>query len=270
MRFAFSFIIFFTATFTIIEAQAKDLNSPEVIEWAKQAAVRCAPSDHPVIYSSDFGWGLDFTKTADLFSKMYVSPKRLQHRFYYDQEKGFLGNLGGAEEPLSIPLRFIYSIKKHIESALSLEYAQWVIFPDMGHTHFFFHPQDVETYLSLPKKQQMEGFLSSSRTKILYHTLEQIQVMDENKVLYTDPWAQWRYYTRNILGDNQGLGHIEILKNLTESYNTVRDYKDYRYWSGVNISANQNGCFSYEHQGKTYYFDVSFHDLPYNASGDYF
>lgn len=268
MRKTLSLIIFVCTSTFFIESKAADLENPEVIEWAKQSASRCAPSEHPVIYSTDFGWGLNFLETADLFTKMYSSPKRLQHRFYFDQEKGFLGKISGADNSLSIPLRFVYSIKKHIESALSLEYAQWVIFPDMGHSHFFIHPQDLEKYIDLPSNKRMEGFINSPRTKMLYHTLEQIQVMDENKVLDLDPWTQWRYYTRNILGGNEGKSDLEIHKNLTESYNTVRDYKDYRYWSGVNISANQNGCFAYEHQGKTYYFDVSFYDLAYNASGD--
>lgn len=263
--------IAFIATSNLIKAQAEDLNRPEVLEWAKEAATRCAPGEHPVVYSSDFRWGLNFLEAADLFSMVYASQKRLRHRFYYDQEKGFLGKYSGFRDdvPMSIPLRFLYSLKRHIETALSLEYAQWVIFPDMGHTHFFVDLEQYDTWKKLPTKDLVAQIIGSPKTKTLYHTLEQIEVMSKEGVLDTDPWAQWRYYTRNIVGDNQGLGHLEVHKNLTESYNTVREYDGYYYWgAGVNLSASQQGCFSYEHRGKTYYFDVSFFDLPYNASSD--
>lgn len=270
MRTALASIIVFTVTIFGMESQATKLDRPEVLEWAQEAASRCAPKEHPVIYSSDFGWGLNFLEAADLFAKMYVSPKRLQHRFFYDQERGFVGKFNGlTEEPIEVPVRFLYSLKKHIETALSLEYAQWVIFPDMGHTHFFIDEEEYESWRGRPNAELMVKFMNSPKTKTLYHTLEQIEVMDEDKVLDTDSWAQWRYYTRNIVGDNQGLGQLEVHKNLTGSYNTVREYKGYKYWGGgVNLSANRQGCFSYEHQGQIHYFDVSFYDLPYNASSE--
>jgi len=250
----------------------------EMSKWGEQAAARCSAGSEELIYTNDVGWGLSFADAESLFKNLYTSKKRLDRHFYFSKESGgFVAQSPVVNRDLNIPIHFVYSIKKHIEESLKREYAQWVFFPDMGHNHFFIPVETYEKISTLPRDKMMEAMISAPDLKMLYHVLEQIEVMNmETKELHTDIWSQWRYYTRNIVGDNQGKGHIEIHKNLTESYNTVRDAEGYRYWgAGVNVSANENGCFSYQHKGQTFYFDVSFFDLPYDPSaggfsqGDY-
>ncbi len=265
----------FIGFFTVLSfSHADDFDrKPEVQEWAVQAAQRCTQTEHPVVERSDFRWGLSFLEAADLFNQLYKSEKRLVDRYYYDSEKGFVGDYyssPGKKEPLSIPLRFLYSIKKHIESALFLDYVQWAYFPDMGHNHFFLDQAEFDSWQGATNREVMSRIMSSPNTKMLYHTLEQIQVMDEEKVLYPDAWSQWRYYTRNIVGDNRGEGYLEVHKNLEGSYNTVHEYEGKKYWgAGIYLHANEKGCFSYEHQGKTFYFDVTFSSFPYGGGDEY-
>jgi hypothetical protein len=244
-----------------------------MIEWGNEAALRCAPTDHPLIYQSDFRWGMSLLEVAASFAEIYLSPKRLQKRFH-TQNGQIYGEVAQGDEFALIPTHFVYSIKKHIETALERQYAEYVIFPDMGHNHFFVDQAEYDAFDGETFADRMEALIGSPKTKILYHTLEQVAALDENQRLVDDQWLQWRHYTRNIVGDNQGLGQIEIYKNLDSKANTVGTAPEgFRYWgAGVNISANQQGCFSYEHKGQTYYFDASFHDLAYsadNATSDY-
>lgn len=251
-------------------AHADVFSSQEVQEWTKSAIERCAPSEHPPIYQSDFKWGMNFLEAAEAFGKMYISPQRLQHRIHAKNNTFFGRYAAAGDDLVNVPVRFLYSIKKHIESALALEYAQWVIFPDMGHNHFFVDLKEYKELGDVSHKERMEKMISSSKTKVLYHTLEQIKAMGEDKKLIDDAWTQWRYYTRNIVGDNQGKGTLEIHKKLDEGYNTVGNPPEgYRYWgAGVNVSSNEKGCFSYKHQGRVFHFDVSFYDLAYQSAGD--
>lgn len=270
MRVIFSGLLLFlvvVVTPTLSAQTSTDLfDTVAAQKWAGEAAQRCEKSKAPLLDHSDFSWGLSFADMAPLFDKTYNSEKRLLHRFYFKPGWGFFGHYFTGDEDLSVPIRFLYSLKKHIESALALQYAEWIIFPDMGHNHFFIDLAEREAWRGLKNRELMTRFMNSSKTKILYHTLEQIRVRDEDKILDPNPWAQWRYYTRNIAGDNQGQGHLEVLKNLTGNYNTVNAYEGYDYWgAGVNVSANKNGCFSYEHKGQKFYFDVSFFDLPYSS-----
>jgi hypothetical protein len=78
-----------------------------------------------------------------------------------------------------------------------------------------------------------------------------------------DRHVQWRFFTRNLVGHNKNQGKIELLHNETHSHNTAREYDEgYRYWgAGFYISANKNGCFAYQNNGKTFYFDLSLKSL---------
>lgn len=233
--------------------------------WLKQATARCAPSNHDVLYRNEMKWKMSLSEASELYAKLYSSEKRLQHRFYYSaSEKAFKGKSPISDAEVRIPIEFLFSLKRHVEEALRLEYAQWVFFPDMGHNHFFLPQKTYDAISGLPRAQMLEAMLGAPELKVLYHTFEQLRAKDDEGSLLPDSWTQWRYYTRNIIGDNQGLGALEIHKNLTGNYNTVSDYEDFKYWgAGVNISANKDGCFAFEHDGQVSYFDVSFYDLPY-------
>lgn len=130
----------------------------------------------------------------------------------------------------------------------------------MGHSHLFIpndyyerEMRDVKgIYPSLDKALQSKGL------KILYHTAEQLRMIDDEKLVLADRYIQWRFYTRNPVGDMRG--NIEILTdyNQRSGYNTVRKLKGYKYYSGFDISANKNGCFPFQDKaGNIQYFDLS-------------
>ncbi len=100
--------------------------------------------------------------------------------------------------------------------------------------------------------------------KVLYHTTEQLATLDEGDNLLSDRQVQWRFFTRNVVGDNNWAGRIDLLHDATSAANTSRDLEDHHYYgAGFNITATANGCFPYVHKGETFYFDISLDDLPY-------
>jgi hypothetical protein len=102
---------------------------------------------------------------------------------------------------------------------------------------------------------------------LLYHTAEQLQTLDENNELLNDRHLRWRFFTRNLVGDNAHLARLDLLHEPTHPSNTSRKMPGHRYWgSGFNISANKDGCFPYVFDGVTYWFDISLSDPPSNGS----
>jgi len=98
--------------------------------------------------------------------------------------------------------------------------------------------------------------------KILYHTAEQLHMLEDGQLI-SDRLVQWRFYTRNLLGDNKGEGRLELIHQPTSSHNTARGLMPgHRYWgAGFYISASIDGCFPYTYKDKTYYFDLNLHGL---------
>jgi len=249
---------------------------PAEMDW-DDVKTRCGPQteNEPLLYFDDFKWYYTLPEMGAKYEEIYASGKRLWQRAYYDSASGEfilpLDSSRGGDVILS--RRAILSIRRHIETALSKGYAQYVFFPDMGHSHFYI-PEKIwnERYSQIPMSKQnliYEKFFADPHLKILYHTAEQLRTLDENKNPIADPKVQWRYYTRNIVGDNEAMGALEIHKafgpgNLA---NTMHNYPGHFSWSaGFNISASQDGCFPFVVNGKTYYFDISLHDLkPRNA-----
>jgi hypothetical protein len=233
-------------------------------------------ANEPYVIASDFSWNMTGPEMSQAFDRSYKSPKRLHKRFYFDpQSKTWQAPLpfedsNGAAVLATIPDNFTKNITLHIEKALERGYAEYVFFPDMGHSHFFL-PEKIWNkkydHLELPAQfvKIYEGLTSEPELKVLYHTGEQLKFTGEDQKLINDSWLQWRYYTRNILGDNLGKALLDILfigKDSTE-YNTVRTVDKHFYWSsGFNIHASNQGCFSYNFKGQTLYFDISFEDLP--------
>lgn len=245
--------------------------SPAMIEEAKQ---RCAPitEDEPILYADQFHWGMTLEEMGDTAERVYQSGKRLKDRAYYDpQTDQFLVKLWNGENVI-LSERILLSVKAHIEEALRREYAQYVMFPDMGHSHFFIEQKYFEEAIaplgSDEKTEVYRRIMSHPGTKVLYHTAEQLQMIDDEKEVLPEPFLQWRYYTRNIVGENFGQGHLEIHKDLDGGFNTVRNYEGYRYWgAGFSINASSQGCFHYEMDGQKYYFDFSLQDVPPAPSG---
>jgi len=208
---------------------------------------------------------------------MYESDKRLQRRAYWDSTRGeirlpFDERRGG---PVKVAPDFIEHVAQHIELAFQQNVIDAVFFPDMGHSHFFIPETKFdEVYRPLPVEKMArfyELFFSDSDLKVLYHTAEQLQTRDENGEVLSDPRLRFRYQTRNLLGRNDGTAEIQFLQNPQSPANTAHDLPGHRYWgAGFNLSAQKNGCFSFQRNGKTYYFDLSLYDLPSDPSNGEF
>ncbi|MBX3041229.1 MAG: hypothetical protein KF789_11040 [Bdellovibrionaceae bacterium] len=244
-------------------ATTQDLNSPE------ELARRCSgPENGAVLLRSDFHWGTEFQEMLAKALEIRTSGKRLPRRAFYDSAKETLALPYDAARGGDVVLNpvFIRSVQRHVEEAIRLGYVDAIFFPDMGHSHLLI-PQKSwdEDYSGRPVAQQArlyERFFSDPNVKIFYHTAEQLKMKDEDGQLLPDRHLQWRFYTRNLAGDNRGEGRLEVLQNLTHSYNTVGEVPGYRWWgAGFNISGSDQGCIAYRHGDEVRYFDLSLYDL---------
>ena len=238
--------------------------------WA-EAKQRCAPpaDDDPVLYSDAFKWGYSLDDMAAAFAETYERPDRLLGRAWYDESRDTLvmpiAEGWGGE--VLLPARLVDSVRRHIEGALERGYVDFVFFPDMGHSHLFI-PQEIWDADYAPYEVAEIGLMYGTlfddpALKVLYHTAEQLQTLDDDDQLLDDRHLQWRFFTRNLVGDNAGLGALELLHAPEEKANTSRDMAGYRYHgAGFSLSANKDGCFRYDHDGVTRYFDLSMEELP--------
>jgi hypothetical protein len=175
--------------------------------------------------------------------------------------------LGKGQTTFKLSKNFLKNITDHVEQGLSNKYVDYIMFSDMGHSHFFipekFYNEELSPIPVGERDKMYEKLFAHEGLRTLYHTAEQLLMLDENNQLIADRHTQWRFYTRNLLGFNDGSKRIELLHQELNMANTARDYKaGYRYWgAGYNISANKNGCFAYKDKGETKYFDISLKDL---------
>lgn len=248
---------------------------PDGDRWAEIMA-RCTPpaEDEEVLYSNDFHWNYTRDEMAARADEIYVSGKRLAERARFDEASSdlllpMIDQWGG---PVVLSRRLVENVTAHIEIALEKGYADHVFFPDMGHSHYFM-PQalwDAE-YAGGPLDQisaRYARMIDDPELLVLYHTAEQLQMLDENDQVLPDPGIAWRHQTRNVVGDNDGQGRIELLQNPDSKANTARDYADhYYYGAGFNVSASEHGCFPYVHDGELRWYDLSLSDLPYKSDG---
>lgn len=236
----------------------------------------CTPQSakDEVIYNSDFKWGLDLPSMLELFDKLYASPKRLDRHAYFDSKKGkyilpFADQQGG---PIELPTAFVDSVTQHIEKAFQRKFIDAVFFPDMGHSHILIpEAKYKKEYASIPVNKTNSLYMkifNDPEIKVVYHTAEQLKSLDDTNQPLADKKIQWRFYTRNLVGDNRGEKKIEIYNALDESKaNTLGSVAGYYWWgAGFNLSANKNGCFSYKQDGKVFYYDISIYDLPSDPS----
>ena len=263
-----------------LSGKADSAGKPSMeMDWPT-IATRCTPpaDDEPVIFSSDFIWGDSLEGMAQRFVEMYASEKRLSGRVYFDPEQGtfVLPCLKAWGGQILLSTRLIENVRRHVEKALLRGYAEFVFFPDMGHSHLFV-PQNRwdETYAGRPVDEWSAMYaelFADPELKVLYHTAEQLQVMDVNNELLDNRHLRWRFFTRNIVGDNAYLSRLELLHDPDHMANTARDMPGHHYQgAGFNISANQNGCFPYVHEGELYWFDISLSDpLPDPGANDLF
>ena len=234
---------------------------------------RCIkPSDEErFVTIRDFGWGLSHIDNLLKETEIYNSGKRLFQRSYYDEtSNNFIlpHSIIGKTSNINVTQQFIGSVRNHIESGLREKYSEAIMFSDMGHSHLYF-PKDhwQKKYLPLLLKKKIstlyEEMLADPELRVLYHTAEQIKLKVDGVVL-PDSQSQWRYHNRNILGNNKDKELEVLFASENKRYNTVVEIDGLHRWSaGFNISASKDGCFPYQTNGETRYFDISLTSLPY-------
>ena len=224
------------------------------------------------LFQSDFGWKYLVSDIPLILEKVYSWNKRLPLRAYFDSNSKkfkFPYDLERGGD-IEIPESFLANVRLHIENALEKKYVDAVMFPDMGHSHFYI-PQAAwdstynEATASIDKYSRFyEKLFLDREVKTLYHTAEQIITLDEDKQPLRDRATIWRFATRNLFAWNDSSGRLDILQNITSpgGANTVGEIEGFRSWSaGYNLSANKDGCFLFKLHGKDYYYDLSMYDL---------
>jgi hypothetical protein len=229
----------------------------------------CLPdSKSETLYSDDVKWGIELPDMLKLYKELYDSNKRLGKRAYLDPQTNslvlpYMDFRGGV---IKVSPQLIETIKNHIENAFRHEYIDAVFFPDMGHSHFLIPNEKWEKkYSGIPMEKITdfyEELFADPEVKFVYHTAEQLKTTDEKKQILPDRKLQWRFYTRNLIGENTQKGHVSVLPALDNSANTLGGLEGYFwYGAGFNLSANKNGCFTFKNKGQTFHFDISMFDL---------
>lgn len=272
-------LIQFSTIFVILSAvnvaNASAFSEMNSIQELSRRCLPDSPSDQN-LYSSDFRWNYLITEIKTKYFEIYQSGKRLPQKMYWDpaQKTLMVPVIGGGGSPARVPKNFIESVRLHIERAVEARYVDGIFFPDMGHSHFYVPTDRFKEITSVPNEKRhliYEGFFNEPELKILYHTAEQISLLGENRKPRMDRASMWRFITRNILGDNQARGDLQILQ--TEpgdsgyDANTVSEIPHFaRYGAGFNISASQKGCYAFRISGRVEYFDLSLSDLEPDPS----
>lgn len=254
-------------------SSAEDLNSPAALK------ARCGTelASDPALRSNDFHWDFVLADLITRFQEVYAGAKRLPTRAYWDDAQGSLMLPGSASRggEVKVPAGFITSIQKHVEAAFENDYIDGVFFPDMGHSHFLIpETKFKDEYAPMPVSQQSrtyEKFFADPELRVVYHTAEQLRMVDKDQKLLPDRRVQWRFFSRNLVGDNRGEGRLVLVQNPPHKYNTTAGLPGYYWWgAGFNLSANKSGCIAYRRGERVEYFDLSLNDLvPEPGSADY-
>ena len=253
---------------------AENLNSPEKLRE------RCPVEreSDPKLYSSEFKWGYSLLDIREKYKAVYQSPKRLPKRMYWDASQNtlILPVIESWGAKAKVPSVFANSVRRHVEEGLKLKYVDGIFFPDMGHSHFFVPQNKWKEITRFPTNEMnktYEAFFNEPELKVLYHTAEQLQTLDKDEKPKSDRDTFWRFISRNLIGDNQGLGKMEIhqTKPGTVEYkpNTLGELDGYARWgAGFNISANKDGCYAFWNGTEVNYYDLSLFDLEPENRGD--
>ena len=243
-------------------------SSPFMEKLTKRKA--CAPptKEEPYVYfdADGFHFGRSFSEVKKHGQHLYNSPKRYIDRAYVREGKIHLPFASSWESSpegsIELTETFVRSVILHIEKALKKGYANVINLSDMGHSHLFYPPELEEKTKGLSAKESFSILLRQPEVKILYHTAEQIDLHFEKETFFDNPILQFRYFTRNILGDNRAQGELEVLFHFGKPYNTVRDLEGHKYGYGFYLHASKGACFPYKYQGKEFFFDLSYSYPP--------
>jgi hypothetical protein len=248
----------------------------EGMPWDEIAA-RCAPpaADEPVVYLDDFRWDYSLEDMEARFWEIYESGKRLAGRAYYDPERDVfvMPHVPAWGGEVMLSRRLVENVRRHIERSLARNYADFVFFPDMGHAHLFI-PEDRwdQVYAGAPVSELSARYaemFDDPSLRVLYHTAEQLAHTVDGE-LVADRYLQWRHFTRNVVGDNRGLGQIDLIRDLSSSANTAHHLEGHRYHgAGFELSASAEGCFPFVKDGEILYFDLSLTPLASSNPGGF-
>lgn len=240
----------------------------------------CYTSEHEeILYMDMFPWNQTKEEMKENFWEIYNSGKRMDQRVFF-QDGRFLMPFKKSDKEVQyaeVPEVFISSLISQIEYVLDNDYVDYINFSDMGHSHFFipldFYNEELSTYSYANEKAKFfEVLMGEKEVLSLYHTAEQLKFFDKrgDKLPIAERYIQKRFYTRNLLAKNDGSKNGQFLFNLDASAQASTHYRpdSYRYWgSGISFNSTHNGCFSYEHDGQVFYFDISAKDVGYNSPG---
>lgn len=219
---------------------------------------------------------------AESFKQIYRADARLIDRVYFapDSDSFFLPvDSKEGKIDIRIPNTFIEAISWQIEEALDRELAEYVFFPDMGHTHFLIPQTRWDSFYQYlnPYTNARALFSNLFHEKdayFLYHTAERLQFPprdpDTSEISIQDPYLRYRYDTRNLVAQNEAYGKLFIIHHPDKKkHNSAHELDGYKYFSfGIFISANKNGCFRYTHREKEYYYDINLVGYPYLGSDE--
>lgn len=261
MKFgSFSLILFFIG---FSQVYANPFNSPNC---------RSEKSDESFLVVQDFRWGYKLAELLEKFVEIYQSEKRLKNRAYWDQSKKSLvlpyNDFNGG--PVKINAQFVKNVAGHIEQGIKHKIVDAVFFPDMGHSHIFIPQQKYTQFYDKFEVSQFsqfyENLFQDTEIQILYHTAEQLQMLDQNNQLLPEERLRFRHATRNLVGSTDGSNRIQWISNSQSPANTAHDLPGYHYWgAGFNLSGNKSGCFSASINGRELKFDISLFDLESNS-----
>lgn len=214
------------------------------------------------VHLEDFAWDQTLPEMKERFEHIYQSGKRLEGRAYWDsaQNSIVMPNYDGM---VRLPIAFIDRITKHIENILRHRYADFVFYSDLGHNHFLISEERWKELAKLSRHNLFETLIASPDLKVLYHLSEQLKILEgpsENPLFPSDQVLLFRYFNRNAIGDNVTGETLDVQFAWDEKYNTYRGSPVEHYSAGFNLSASKEGCFPYQHNGQTYYFDIAIND----------
>jgi hypothetical protein len=233
-------------------------------------------------YSDEFSWGMTLMEMEDRFHSVYESGRRLPYLTHYEPESDtFYMHHGRGNNMRAFPInaQFIQNVVAQIEVAIDRGYADFVFFPDMGHSHLYFplehwRSEYGEFDTSYGNQHNLYAkMFADPELKALYHLAEQLQMMDEDKNVLSDTIINFKYWHRNFLGYNDGTGNYEIHRVDPEErfFNTVGEIRGYHRWSaGYSVQASKDGCFAYKDKdGNKRYFDLGLYDPEPNPANNH-
>ena len=166
-------------------------------------------------------------------SRMYESLKDLEAGYNQYLSEDSSPEICGSE----MNQKIVSAVASHIEQALELGHADFIYYPDMGHTHLF-----------VPVNSTVEDPLKDPKLLFLYHTGELILYKSGSILsgeLKEDPWIKSRYAKRNIIGTLDPKEKIKMVSS-DSTFNTVRKIEGYKEVEVLYFSSSHCKRYTYK------------------------